>query len=257
MTQHRAGSRDEWLAARKQLLEREKELTRRSDELARERLELPWVRIDKDYTFDSDEGTKALADLFDGRSQLVVYHFMFGPEYTKGGCPTCSSMADAFDGLLPHLNNHDVTFLAISRAPLEKLQAYKRRMGWTFPWVSSSDSDFNFDYGVSFRKEQQGQGSVEYNYRSFDPRPLLEVERGPLVELAAATGTDVAGYTAEGPGMSAFALEDDVVYHTYSAYARGVEFLMYYYPVLDRAPKGRNEAGELWMRRHDEYRSGA
>ena len=150
MTQHKVGTREEWLAARKELLEREKELTRRSDELARERLELPWVRIDEDYTFDTDEGTKTLADLFDGRSQLVVYHFMFGPEYTKGGCPTCSSMADAFDGLLPHLNNHDVTFLAISRAPLEKLQAYKRRMGWRFPWVSSSGSDFNFDYGVSF-----------------------------------------------------------------------------------------------------------
>jgi predicted dithiol-disulfide oxidoreductase (DUF899 family) len=254
MTQHKVGSRDEWLAARKQLLEREKELTRRSDELARERLELPWVRIDKDYTFDTDEGAKTLPELFDGRSQLVVYHLMFGPEYSAGACPTCSSMADAFDGLLPHLNNHDVTFLAISRAPLEKLQAYKRRMGWQFPWVSSSGTDFNFDFGVSFEQQQK---SVEYNYRSFDPAPLLEVDSGPLVELAVATGTDVAGYTAEAPGMSAFVLEDDAVYHTYSAYARGVEFLMYYYPLLDRAPKGRNEAGELWMRRHDEYPSGA
>jgi predicted dithiol-disulfide oxidoreductase (DUF899 family) len=254
MTQHKVGSREEWLAARKQLLEREKELTRRSDELARERLELPWVRVEKQYTFDAEEGPKTLADLFDARSQLVVYHLMFGPQYSAGACPTCSSMADAFDGLVPHLNNHDVTFLAISRAPLERLQAYKRRMGWRFPWVSSSDSDFNFDYGVSFTKEQK---SIEYNYRPFDPSPLLEVDSGPLVDLAAATGTDVAGYTAEAPGMSAFALEDDAVYHTYSSYARGVEFLMYYYPLLDRAPKGRNEGGEVWMRRHDEYPPGA
>ena len=256
MTQHKVGSRDEWLVARKELLDREKELTRRSDELARERQELPWVRIEKDYAFDTDEGAKTLAELFDGRSQLLIYHFMFGPQYSAGGCPTCSSIADAFDGLLPHLNNHDVTFLAISRAPLEKLQAYKRRMGWRFPWASSAASDFNFDYGVSFEREQQ-QESVEYNYRPFDPRPLLEVDSGPLVELAAATGTDVSGYTAEAPGMSAFALEDDAVFHTYSAYARGVEFLMGYYPLLDRAPKGRNEAGEVWMRRHDEYESGA
>jgi predicted dithiol-disulfide oxidoreductase (DUF899 family) len=257
MTEHEVATRDEWLAARKQLLEREKELTHRSDELARERLELPWVRVEKQYTFDADEGTKTLAELFDGRSQLVVYHLMFGPEYSAGACPTCSSMADAFDGLLPHLNNHDVTFLAISRAPLEKLQAYKRRMGWEFPWVSSSGSDFNFDYGVSFTREQQQQESIEYNYRSFDPAPVLAADSGPVAELAVATGTDVAGYTAEAPGMSAFALEDDAVFHTYSSYARGVEFLMYYYPLLDRAPKGRNEGGEVWMRRHDEYPPGA
>jgi predicted dithiol-disulfide oxidoreductase (DUF899 family) len=256
MTQHKVGSREEWGAARKELLEREKDLTRRSDEVARQRQELPWVRVDTEYTFETDEGTKTLAELFDGRSQLVVYHFMFGPEYSKGGCPTCSSMADAFDGLLPHLNNHDVTFLAISRAPLEQLQAYKRRMGWRFPWVSSSPSDFNFDFGVSFTPEQQ-QGTIEYNYRSFDPAPMLKADSGPLVQQAAATGTDVAGYTSEAPGTSAFALEDGTVYHTYSAYARGVEFLMYYYPLLDRAPKGRNEGGELWMRRHDEYRAGA
>jgi predicted dithiol-disulfide oxidoreductase (DUF899 family) len=258
MTQHKVGSRDEWLSARKELLEREKELTRRSDEVARQRQELPWVRVDKEYTLETDGGTKTLAELFDGRSQLVVYHFMFGPEYTKGGCPTCSSMADAFDGLLPHLNNRDVTFLAISHAPLEQLQAYKRRMGWQFPWASSSGSDFNFDFGVSFTPEQQ-QETIEYNYRSFDPAPMLEVGSGPLAQMAAATGTDVAGYTSEAPGMSAFALEDDAVYHTYSSYARGVEFLMYYYPLLDRAPKGRNEGGtpEVWMRRHDEYPSGA
>jgi predicted dithiol-disulfide oxidoreductase (DUF899 family) len=254
---HETATREEWLTARKELLEREKDLTRRSDEVARQRQALPWVRVDKEYTFETDEGTKTLAELFDGRSQLVVYHFMFGPEYTRGGCPTCSSMADSFDGLLPHLNNHDVTFLAISRAPLEQLQAYKRRMGWQFPWVSSSGSDFNFDFGVSFTREQQQGGSIEYNYRSFDPAPLLEAGGGPVAQNAAATGTDVAGYTRQAPGTSAFTLEDGAVYHTYSAFARGVEFLMPYYPVLDRAPKGRNEGGELWMRRHDEYPSEA
>jgi predicted dithiol-disulfide oxidoreductase (DUF899 family) len=258
MTEHEVATREEWLAARKDLLEREKDLTRRSDEVARQRQELPWVRVDKEHTFETDEGTKTLAELFDGRSQLVVYHFMFGPQYTKGGCPTCSSMADAFDGLLPHLNNHDVTFLAISRAPLEQLQAYKRRMGWRFPWVSSSPGDFNFDFGVSFTPEQQ-QGTIEYNYSSFDPAPMLEAGGGggPLAQQAEATGTDVAGYTREAPGTSAFSLEDGAVYHAYSAFARGVEFLMYYYPLLDRAPKGRNEQGELWMRRHDEYPSEA
>jgi predicted dithiol-disulfide oxidoreductase (DUF899 family) len=259
MTEHEVATREEWLAARKELLEREKELTRRSDELAQQRQELPWVQVEKQYTFETDEGTKTLADLFDGRSQLLVYHFMFGPEYTAGGCPTCSSIADTFDGVLPHLNNHDATFLAISRAPLEQLQAYKRRMGWQFPWVSSSGGAFNFAFGVSFTRQQQQQGTIEYNYRSFDPAPMLEADSGPLVQMAAATGTDVAGYTSEAPGISAFALEDETVYHTYSSYARGVEFLMYYYPLLDRAPKGRNEGGtpEVWMRRHDEYPSGA
>jgi predicted dithiol-disulfide oxidoreductase (DUF899 family) len=252
MAVHETATREDWLAARKQLLEREKELTHRSDEVAQQRRELPWVRLDKEYTFDTDEGKKTLAELFDGRSQLLVYHFMFGPDYSKGGCPTCSSMADTFDGVLPHLHNRDLTFLAISRAPLENLQAYKRRMGWQFPWVSSSASDFNFDFGVSFTREQQ-QGTIEYNYRSFDPAPMLKADSGPLVQQAAATGTDVAGYTSEAPGTSAFALDDDAVYHTYSAYARGVEFLMQYYSILDRAPKGRNEGGELWMRRHDEY----
>jgi predicted dithiol-disulfide oxidoreductase (DUF899 family) len=258
MTEHEVATREEWLAARKELLEREKELTRRSDELARQRQELPWVRLDKEDTFETDDGTKTLSELFDGRSQLLIYHFMFGPAYTAGGCPTCSSLADTFDGVLPHLSNHDVTFLAISRAPLPELQAYKQRMGWKFPWVSSNASDFNFDFGVSFTEEQQ-QGTIEYNYRSFDPAPLLEASEGPVAEMAAATGTDVAGYTREAPGMSAFALEDDAVYHTYSAYARGGEFLMYYYPLLDRAPKGRNEGDppKPWMRRHDEYPSGA
>jgi predicted dithiol-disulfide oxidoreductase (DUF899 family) len=259
MTEHEVATHGEWLAARKELLEREKDLTRRSDELARQRLELPWVRIDKEYTFQTDEGTKTLADLFDGRSQLLVYHFMFGPEYSAG-CPTCSSIADAFDGVLPHLNNHDVTFLAISRAPLEELQAYKGRMGWQFPWASSQESDFNFDFGVSFTREQQREG-IEYNYRAIsgdDMAPLLESDVGPIAVMAAACGTDSGGYMTEGPGMSAFALEDGAVYHTYSSYARGAEFLMYYYPLLDRAPKGRNEGDppEPWMRRHDEYGSG-
>src|SRR5687768_9626567 len=250
MTQHKVGSGEEWLAARKELLEREKELTRRSDELARQRLELPWVRIEKRYTFETDEGTRTLPELFDGRSQLLVYHFMFGPEYTAGGCPTCSSIADTFDGVLPHLNHHDVTFLAISRAPLEELQAYKRRMGWQFPWVSSSGSDFNFDFGVSFSREQLREG-IEYNYRAIPAEavtPLLEADVGPIAELAAACGTDAAGYMTEGPGLSAFALSDGAVYHTYSCYARGAEPLMHYYPFLDRAPKGRNEgdAPEPW-----------
>jgi predicted dithiol-disulfide oxidoreductase (DUF899 family) len=255
MTQHKIASREKWLAARKELLEREKELTRRSDELARQRLELPWVRIETQYTFETDGGTRTLPELFDGRSQLLVYHFMFGPEYTGGGCPTCSSIADTFDGVLPHLNHHDVTFLAISRAPLEDLQAYKRRMGWQFPWVSSSGSDFNFDFGVSFTREQQRTG-VDYNYQHVeDLTPLLEADSGPIADLAAACGTDPAGYMTEGPGMSAFALEDGDIYHTYSCYARGAEFLMDYYPLLDRAPKGRNEGDppEVWMRRHDEY----
>jgi predicted dithiol-disulfide oxidoreductase (DUF899 family) len=252
MPEHRVATHDEWLAARKELLAREKELSRRSDELARERQELPWVRIEKEYEFDTDEGTKTLAELFDGRSQMLVYHFMFGPSYKNGGCPTCSSMADGFDGVLPHLNNHDVTFLAISRAPLDQLQAYKRRMGWKFPWVSSAGSDFNFDFGVSRTEEQQREGS-EYNFAPAGPiTPLVESGGGAIAEMAAMCGTDIAGYLTEGPGMSAFALEDGTVYRTYSAYARGVEPLMMYYPLLDRAPLGRNEEG-AWMRRHDEY----
>jgi len=254
MTRHEVATRDEWLVARKDLLEREKELTRRSDELARLRQELPWVRIEKQYSFDTDEGAKTLAELFDGRSQLLTYHFMFGPEYAAG-CPTCSSIADTFDGVIVHLNNHDVTFLAISRAPLADLLAYKRRMGWRFPWVSSQGSDFNFDFGVSFTREQQRKG-IEYNYRRLeDLTPLLEAGGGPIAELATACGTDMAGYMTEAPGLSSFALEDDVVYHTYSCYARGAEFLMDYYPLLDRAPKGRNEGDppRVWMRRHDEY----
>jgi predicted dithiol-disulfide oxidoreductase (DUF899 family) len=248
------GTREEWLAARKDLLEREKELTRRSDELVRERQELPWVPVEKEYTFASEDGEKTLAELFDGRTQLLVYHFMFGPEYAAG-CPTCSAIADTFDGVTVHLANHDVTFLACSRAPLDELRAYKHRMGWQFPWVSSQDGDFNFDFGVSFTEEQQ-RGGGEYNFQHFPTmEPLLEAETGPIAEQAVATGTTPAGYMQEAHGLSAFALDDGTVYHTYSTYARGAEFLMHFYPILDRAPKGRNEGDppELWIRRHDEY----
>ena len=254
MTDHQVGTREEWLRARKELLEREKELTRRSDELARQRRELPWVRVEKEYSFETDEGKKTLAELFDGRSQLLVYHFMFGPRYTAG-CPMCSAAADTFDGAVVHLKARDVTFLCVSRAPLEKLQSYMRRMGWQFPWVSSQGSDFNFDFGASFTDEQLREG-IEYNYRSVDPTPILEAGSDtPFGELAAATGTDPAGYMTEAPGLSAFALSDGVVYHSYSCYARGGEFLLGFYPLLDRAPKGRNEGEppEFWVRRHDEY----
>ena len=251
---NKIGTPEEWEAARIELLEREKELTRLSDELARQRQELPWVPVEKEYTFESDEGTQTLADLFAGRSQLLVYHFMFGPEWT-GGCPTCSSIADSFDAVIGHLNHHDVTMLCVSRAPLEKLQTYKQRMGWKFPWVSSAGSDFNFDFGVSFTEEQQRSGG-EYNFRSFPTmQPILEAGVAPIVEQAKATGTDPAGYMSEAPGMSAFALSDGGVYRTYSAYARGLDGLMSYYQWLDRAPKGRNEGGPqgFWIRRHDEY----
>jgi predicted dithiol-disulfide oxidoreductase (DUF899 family) len=241
MTEHKVGTREEWLRARNELLEREKELTRRNDELARQRRELPWVRLEKSYSFETDDGKKTLAELFDGRSQLLVYHFMFGPEYTAG-CPVCSSGADSFDGAVQHLRARDVTFLCISRAPLEKLTAYKRRMGWNFPWVSSEGTDFNFDFDVSATEEQLA--------------PFLEGDVPPVVDqLAAACGTDRAGYLAEQPGLSAFVLSDGVVYHTYSTYARGLEILMGFYPLLDRVAKGRDEGDsqEFWIRRHDEY----
>jgi predicted dithiol-disulfide oxidoreductase (DUF899 family) len=255
MAEHKVGTREEWLAARIALLEREKELTRRSDKLARERQELPWVRVEKEYRFETDEGTKTLPELFAGRSQLLVYHFMFGPAYTSG-CPTCSAAADTFDGGVVHLNQRDVTFLCASRAPLEKLQAYKRRMGWSFPWVSAAGSEFNFDFGVSFTEEQQREGA-EYNYRSLELKSVLEegVANDQIVELAYAVGTDLARYLTELPGLSAFALKDGVVYHTYSCYARGGEFVLGFYPFLDRAPKGRDEGSppENWIRRHDEY----
>ncbi|HSY04774.1 MAG TPA: DUF899 domain-containing protein [Steroidobacteraceae bacterium] len=248
-TTHRTGTREQWLSARLELLKAEKELTRRSDELARRRQELPWVRIDKPYRFETDAGNASLADLFRGRSQLLVYHFMFGPEYTAG-CPSCSSIADGFDGFIVHLANHDVAFAAVSRAPLAKLQAYQRRMGWSFPWASSLGADFNFDFNVSLTEAQQRAG-VEYNYRREAPQTTKRGE-GPVAEIAAMTGTDVATFTRERPGMSAFVLEDGLLYHTYSTYARGLDALWGMYPWLDRAPRGRNETG-VWWRRHDEY----
>jgi predicted dithiol-disulfide oxidoreductase (DUF899 family) len=258
MTDHRTGTREEWLAARLDLLEAEKELTRRGDELAQQRQELPWVRIDKEYRFQTDDGAASLADLFRGRTQLLVYHFMFGPDYTAG-CPSCSAIADGFDGFVVHLENHDVTLSAVSRAPLEQLQAYKRRMGWTFPWASSFESDFNYDFQVSYTEEQQRSGVLEYNFTTMDVRPSLEAgKEGQLAEWAATTGTDFATYTREAPGLSAFALDDGVVHHTYSAYARGLDSLWGMYQWLDRAPLGRNETATdndplMFFRRHDEY----
>ena len=259
--QHQVVSHEEWLAARLGLLKEEKELTRRSDELARRRQELPWVRVEKEYRFETEEGSGSLGDLFRGRSQLLVYHFMFGPDYTAG-CPSCSAIADGFDGLVVHLANHDVALSAVSRAPLAKLQAYKRRMGWTFPWASSFGSDFNPDFNVSFTEEQQREGAIEYNYQreaawavSGIGDSLTKRGEGPVAENATMTGTDVATYTRERPGISAFALEDGVVYHAYSAYSRGVDGLWGMYQWLDRAPKGRNETG-IWWRRHDEYKKG-
>jgi predicted dithiol-disulfide oxidoreductase (DUF899 family) len=251
MTHHRTGTRDEWRAARLELLQAEKEHTRRGDALAQQRQELPWVRIEKDYTFETDEGSASFADLFGGRSQLLMYHFMFGPDYTAG-CPVCSTIADGFNGFVTHLENHDVAMWAVSRAPLDRLQAYKSRMGWTFPWASSLGSDFNFDFNVSLTEEQQRTNDGEYNFRPIDMTPVLESPSEGLTEIAAMTGTDAATYTREGPGMSAFALEDGVVYHTYSAFARGLDALWGMYQWLDRAPLGRNETS-IWMRRRDEY----
>ena len=249
MTDHKTGTRDEWRAARLELLEAEKELTRRGDELARQRQELPWVRIDKNYRFETDEGDASLADLFRGRSQLLVYHFMFGPDYTAG-CPACSAIADGFDGSSVHLANHDVMLWAVSRAPLEKLQGYRQRMGWSFPWASSLGSDFNADFDVF--------ATSEYNFRESPAWSPPEDVRKPFDAWAATTGTDWETYTRERPGMSAFALEDGVVYHTYSAYARGLDGLWGMYQWLDRAPRGRNEGRGpddplSWFRRHDEY----
>ena len=250
MTKHRTGTRDEWLAARLALLKDEKELTRRGDEIARRRQELPWVRIDKDYQFETDEGGASLADLFRGRSQVLIYHFMFGPDYTAG-CPACSAIADGFNGFAVHLANHDVMLWAVSRAPLAKLQAYKRRMGWTFPWASSFGSDFNFDFSVGFTEQQQREEGIDYNYQHEAALQSREGDSGDVL-FAAMSGTDPATYTRERPGMSAFVLEDDVVYHTYSSYARGLDGMWGMYQWLDRAPRGRNET-DLWFRRHDEY----
>jgi predicted dithiol-disulfide oxidoreductase (DUF899 family) len=248
---HTIGTREEWLAARLDLLEAEKDLTRRSDALARRRQELPWMRVDKAYRFDTDEGSGTLADLFRGRSQLLIYHFMFGPDYAAG-CPSCSSIADGFAGFAVHLANHDVMLWAVSRAPIAKLQEYRLRMGWNFPWASSQGGDFNFDFNVSITEAQQFGGAVEYNYRQSShamdrtPVPL------PVAQFAAMCGTDAATYRRDRPGMSAFVLDDGIVYHTYSTYARGLDGLWGMYQWLDRAPMGRNEMGP-WWRRHDEY----
>jgi len=251
MTKHRTGTRQEWLAARLELLEAEKALTRQGDEVAQRRQELPWVRIDKDYVFDTDRGKQTLPDLFAGRSQLLVYHFMFGPDY-RAGCPSCSAIADGFDGVVVHLANHDVMLSAVSRAPLAKLQAYKQRMGWKFPWASSFGNDFNFDFNIAFTEQQQRDGTIEYNYRrgghAMDATQIPE----PVAQFAATCGTDGLTYVRDRPGLSAFVREDGVVYHTYSSYARGVDGIWGMYQWLDRAPKGRNETG-VWWRRHDEY----
>ncbi len=251
MTEHMTGTREQRLAARLELLEAEKELTRRSDEVARRRQALPWVRLDKNYQFETEDGNVSLADLFKGRSQLLVYHFMFGPDYTAG-CPSCSAIADGFDGFVAHLANHDVMLSAASRAPLAKLQAYKRRMGWTFPWASSSGSDFNFDFNVAFTEEQQRGGTVEYNYQRGGHAMDATTVPEPVAQFAATCGTDASTYRRDRPGLSAFVREDGVVYHTYSTYARGVDGLWGMYQWLDRAPRGRNETGP-WWRRHDEY----
>jgi len=247
MTAHTTGTRDEWLAARERLLAREKEYTRLGDELARERRELPWVPVEKEYRFDTDDGERELGELFDGRSQLLVYHFMFGPSYAAG-CPVNSSIADAVDPVLPHVHARGATVVFVSQAPLENLQAYKRRMGWSFPWVSSAPTDFNFDLGFSWTAEQGRQAVAAMA----DSLP-------PIVEHnARASGTDAAGYLTESPGFSTFVREEDTVYHAYSTGRRGLEFLMTYYGILDRAPQGRDEgeAWQLWIRRHDEYESG-
>ncbi len=241
MTEHRIGTQEEWQAERDELLKQEKELTRRGDELTRKRLELPWVPVEKEYSFETEDGTKSLVDLFDGRSQLLVYHFMFGPAY-EAGCTVCSSIADTIDPNVPHLAARDVTMLLVSRAPLEKLLAYRERMGWSVNWVSTVGDDFNRELGFVHTPEEL--------------RPFLEGDVPRAVEqMAKASGTDVAGYVAEGPGLSAYALSDSVVYRTYVTTARGLEPAMAYYGLLDRTPRGRHEEGEpdFWLRRHDEY----
>ncbi len=257
MATHRIGTHEEWLAARLELLKAEKELTQRSDELARQRRELPWVPVNRGYRFETDAGSASLPDLFRGRSQLLVYHFMFGPAYAAG-CPSCSSIADGFNGIAVHLANHDAMLWAVSRAPLAKLQAYKQRMGWTFPWASSQGGNFNFDFCASYTEQQQREG-IEYNFTREPEMQRRIAEKGggegAEVQFANLCGTDVATYHRERPGMSAFVLEAGVVYHTYSTYARGVDALWAMYPWLDRAPLGRNETG-IWWRRHDEYQSG-
>jgi predicted dithiol-disulfide oxidoreductase (DUF899 family) len=251
MPKHRTGTRKEWLAQRIELLKAEKELTKKGDELTKRRQALPWVAIDKEYAFETAEGKASLRDLFRGRSQLLIYHFMFGPDYTAG-CPACSAIADGFNGFVVHLANHDVMLWAVSRAPYSKLQQYRQRMGWTFPWASSFGSDFNHDFSVGITEEEQREGP-EYNYEREKPLKESGAEKSEGENLfARMTGTDVATYTRERPGVSAFILDDGAVYHTYSAYARGLDALWGMYQWLDRAPLGRNEK-DLWFRRHDEY----
>lgn len=258
----KAGTRKEWLEARVELLGEEKELTRRSDDLARRRQELPWVVLEKDYQFETEQGLVSLGDLFEGRSQLMIYHFMFGPEY-EAGCPSCSAIADGFNGIAVHLAQHDVTLMAVSRAPIERLRAYRERMGWTFPWASSLPGDFNADFNVYFTEEQQFENGIEYNYRreptmsrSMQAQPVINWKmrgaQAPVEMMASMTGTNVATYTRDRPGVSAFALDEGVIYHTYSTYGRGLDVLWGMYCWLDRAPLGRNETG-IWWRRHDEY----
>ena len=244
MTDHKIGTREEWQAARAELLSREKELTRMSDELARQRRELPWVPVERQYTLQTADGPKTLTELFDGRSQLAIYHFMFGPSY-QAGCPTCSSMADGFDALLPHLGARDVTMICVSGAPIDELLAYRERMGWRFTWASSYDSDFNADMGFSSSQEQTREWVT----------PMLEQLPPIAGRNAGETGTDVAGYLTEGFGFSVFILEAGALYQTYSTTGRGIEFLMGYYGVLDRMPKGRDEgkAWQAWIHRRDEY----
>lgn len=248
MTTHPTASREEWLRQRLDLLGAEKALTRQSDQLAQRRRQLPWVRVDKDYRFATDDGEVTLKDLFHGRSQLLIYHFMFGPDY-KAGRPSCSAIADGFNGFHIHLANHDLMLWAVSRAPLEKLDAYKKRMGWSFPWASSFGSDFNFDYGVGLTPEQQTEG---YAYNFQDRPPIPADAKGSPDGHAAMCGVDLRTYLKELPGMSAFVIDDGEVYHSYSAYARGLDSLWGWYPWLDRAPLGRNEDGP-WWKRHDEY----
>jgi predicted dithiol-disulfide oxidoreductase (DUF899 family) len=251
MTTHLTATREQWLDARLKLLDAEKALTRQSDELARQRQDLPWVRVDKDYRFDADDGEVSLVDLFRGRSQLMVYHFMFGPDY-QAGCPSCSSIADGFNGVATHLANHDVMLWTISRAPLAKLQAFQQRMGWSFPWASARNGDFNYDFNVSITEEQQRAGGSEYNYRRSGHAMTAAALPQGVIDNAAGAGAEPAVYVRERPGLSAFVLEDGAIYHTYSTYARGLDATWGMYPWLDRAPKGRNEQG-VWWRHHDSY----
>ena len=250
MSMHTTGTRKEWLRARLELLDAEKELTRRSDELARRRRELPWVRIEKNYRFDTDEGGATLKDLFKGRSQLLVYHFMFGPDF-KAGCPSCSMIADGFNGFAVHLANHDVMLWAVSRAPIAKLSTFKQRMGWTFPWASSSPGDFNADFNVWFSEEQQRKGAVEYNYRR--EKPFVDNGVTSPTSCAGQAGADKAAFFRERPGVSAFVLEEGAIYHTYSTFARGLDGLWGAQQWLDRAPMGRNDDSGPWWRHHDSY----